>query len=206
MTENGTKHDFDLLVIGAGSGGTRAARCAPEFAPLAPSAKQPCTHACSARSLWLYALTAHHLQNVHAAGTSLNATKPQCMVATPESAYLSHPRCSDSAYTARGDHCTQLMNHMMRNPSTKTVFAGAHHPTAACRSVDHPRVSPYNCRFAAQNYGAKVGIVELPFAFIPDDKHGGAGGTCVAQCTCMSKLRRPHAVPSLQQDVHVMRR
>ncbi len=33
------------------------------------------------------------------------------------------------------------------------------------------------CRFSAQTYGAKVAIVELPFAFIPDDKHGGAGGT-----------------------------
>lgn len=29
MTENGTKYDFDLLVIGAGSGGTRAARYRP---------------------------------------------------------------------------------------------------------------------------------------------------------------------------------
>ena len=32
-------------------------------------------------------------------------------------------------------------------------------------------------RFAAQNYGAKVAIIELPFAFVSDDKHGGAGGT-----------------------------
>jgi glutathione reductase (NADPH) len=43
-------------------------------------------------------------------------------------------------------------------------------------------------RFAAQNYGAKVGIVELPFAFIPDDKHGGAGGTCVIRGCVPKKL------------------
>lgn len=32
-------------------------------------------------------------------------------------------------------------------------------------------------RFSAANFGAKVAIIELPFAFIPDEKHGGAGGT-----------------------------
>jgi hypothetical protein len=32
-------------------------------------------------------------------------------------------------------------------------------------------------RFAAQSYGAKVAIIELPFAFVSDDHHGGAGGT-----------------------------
>jgi hypothetical protein len=36
MTENGTKYDFDLLVIGAGSGGTRAARWVCELVTLAP--------------------------------------------------------------------------------------------------------------------------------------------------------------------------
>jgi glutathione reductase (NADPH) len=43
-------------------------------------------------------------------------------------------------------------------------------------------------RFSAQNYGAKVAIVELPFAFIPDDKHGGAGGTCVIRGCVPKKL------------------
>ena len=34
-------------------------------------------------------------------------------------------------------------------------------------------------RFAAQTYGIKAAIVELPFAFLPSRKTGGAGGTCV---------------------------
>jgi glutathione reductase (NADPH) len=32
-------------------------------------------------------------------------------------------------------------------------------------------------RFAATMHGAKVACVELPFAFISDEDHGGAGGT-----------------------------
>lgn len=44
-------------------------------------------------------------------------------------------------------------------------------------ATEHPCPS---CRFSASNYGAKVAIIELPFAFIPDEKHGGAGGTCAA--------------------------
>jgi glutathione reductase (NADPH) len=32
-------------------------------------------------------------------------------------------------------------------------------------------------RFSAQTYGAKVLCIELPFAFISSDDHGGAGGT-----------------------------
>lgn len=43
-------------------------------------------------------------------------------------------------------------------------------------------------RFSAANYGAKVAIVELPFAFIPDAKHGGAGGTCVIRGCVPKKL------------------
>lgn len=43
-------------------------------------------------------------------------------------------------------------------------------------------------RFSAQNYGAKVAIVELPFAFIPDDRHGGAGGTCVIRGCVPKKM------------------
>jgi len=43
-------------------------------------------------------------------------------------------------------------------------------------------------RFSAANYGAKVAIIELPFAFIPDEKHGGAGGTCVIRGCVPKKL------------------
>lgn len=32
-------------------------------------------------------------------------------------------------------------------------------------------------RISAQQYGAKVACVELPFAFVATDKEGGAGGT-----------------------------
>ena len=32
-------------------------------------------------------------------------------------------------------------------------------------------------RISAQQYGAKVACVELPFAFVATDQEGGAGGT-----------------------------
>lgn len=43
-------------------------------------------------------------------------------------------------------------------------------------------------RFAAQNYGAKVAIVEMPFGFISSDEVGGAGGTCVIRGCVPKKL------------------
>lgn len=43
-------------------------------------------------------------------------------------------------------------------------------------------------RFAAQNYGAKVAVCEMPFDLVASDKKGGAGGTCVLRGCVPKKL------------------
>eukprot|EP00191_Tetraselmis_sp_GSL018_P000584 CAMPEP_0177598696 /NCGR_PEP_ID=MMETSP0419_2-20121207/12521_1 /TAXON_ID=582737 /ORGANISM="Tetraselmis sp., Strain GSL018" /LENGTH=480 /DNA_ID=CAMNT_0019091227 /DNA_START=259 /DNA_END=1701 /DNA_ORIENTATION=- len=43
-------------------------------------------------------------------------------------------------------------------------------------------------RWAAQQYGVKVAVVELPFDFISSDSAGGAGGTCVIRGCVPKKL------------------
>ena len=140
--------------------------------------------------IWCDALNGCHMQVIFGACMRFRMwTKPtRCMVATPESAYLSRPCCCPSGLTVL-EHlcCRQSTSHIPRyNQMTMIACAGAH-PTASCGIIDPVCVSPCVCRFSAQNYGAKVGIVELPFAFIPDDKHGGAGGTCVAERTRTSE-------------------
>ncbi|KAL0024238.1 hypothetical protein WJX77_010882 [Trebouxia sp. C0004] len=43
-------------------------------------------------------------------------------------------------------------------------------------------------RFAAQNYGAKVAVCEMPFDLVASDSKGGAGGTCVLRGCVPKKL------------------
>ncbi|KAL3151737.1 hypothetical protein ABBQ38_012716 [Trebouxia sp. C0009 RCD-2024] len=43
-------------------------------------------------------------------------------------------------------------------------------------------------RFAAQNYGAKVAVCEMPFDLVASDQKGGAGGTCVLRGCVPKKL------------------
>ena len=113
----GEKYDFDLITIGAGSGGTRASR-----------------------------YTLH--QDV------LSLAAPCCI--------------RNKLRTLRSLNPLTVAN----NPNYSTSCAATcFHPGQNCRPP---------CRWSAANYGAKVAIVELPFAFVSDDKHGGAGGTCVA--------------------------
>ena len=145
--------------------------------------------------LWCYALILCHVQVVLGACTRLSTwIMPRCMVAIPEAVlpkpslllYQQLESASKLSYQQSEATCRFTT-------SLQTTSAGARHPIAYRGGVDPSGCRPYVCRFSAQNYGAKVGIVELPFAFIPDNKHGGAGGTCVATCTCLSELRRPQA-------------
>ena len=43
-------------------------------------------------------------------------------------------------------------------------------------------------RVSAGNFGARVGIVELPFGFVSGARTGGAGGTCVLRGCVPKKL------------------